>query len=41
MKSFTDKQAKVALVFIFVLFCWMSNDDFNTLQKVAPAVVSK
>lgn len=32
MKSFTDKQSAVALVLIFLLFCYVSNDDFTALQ---------
>ena len=37
MKSFTDKQSAVALVLIFLLFCFVSNDDYYVLQSMEVA----
>ena len=30
--TFTCKQSAIALLFVFVAFCFLSNEDFNTKQ---------
>ena len=30
--TFTGKQSAIALLFVFVAFCFLSNEDFNTKQ---------